>query len=65
MIYCVNLRSVSDDIGCVDDTSTLEHALLPALTKPPAMFKDLLRLHYAHKRHEVEAQCHRWTADAA
>ena len=29
------------------------------------MFEELLRLHYAHKRKEVEAQCRRWIADAA
>jgi uncharacterized protein (DUF58 family) len=43
---------------------TLEHALLPALLKPQPMFKDLLEIHFARKRQEIEAQCRRWVAES-
>lgn len=39
---------------------TLLHAVLPALTHPPAEFADVLRQHYTMKQAELTAQCEAW-----
>eukprot|EP00271_Cylindrocystis_brebissonii_P003413 TRINITY_DN14369_c0_g1_i2.p1 TRINITY_DN14369_c0_g1~~TRINITY_DN14369_c0_g1_i2.p1 ORF type:complete len:898 (-),score=124.65 TRINITY_DN14369_c0_g1_i2:521-3115(-) len=55
---------LSDKYNAPLRTHTLRHALLPAITHPPAPFADLLKVFFHHKAEEIKTQCKAW-ADMA